>query len=420
VENIDRLTGEDLIAELYRHFSYLAPDTKWDELLKAIFSKVISSKWNKENLEIIFPDNINLIATPGANKNSYADWPEYFQNMVAVHEQISFIKDNWGVHLGELANFEQGNMIGEIALYTKNGICLKAPLTDYSNWWIYNPDIKTVDGESVLSFVDHGVCDFGVQSAYRPGELFLIRMANELSIEVLPPPASEIATQEESNINTWWNNLDQEWKHLISNELNLAKGQVPNQKKIDGVDCIDVSKKSSVRTLEPLLSFKNLETVIIESNLVVDISPLKAIKKLEKLTIKRKTINDFDVLKELHQLKDLSLWCSNFNDLNLFSNMSELERLSINRAEFDSVEKLLPLKKLRFLIFNSWELKDITPLQELVNLESVSLRPIDNLKDEVIELVTKLPKCTVALGGKVISQHILNRGKKKPKDKDQN
>ena len=38
MENINRLTGEDLIAELCRHFNYLAPGTEWDELLKAIFS----------------------------------------------------------------------------------------------------------------------------------------------------------------------------------------------------------------------------------------------------------------------------------------------------------------------------------------------------------------------------------------------
>ena len=119
----------------------------------------------------------------------------------------------------------------------------------------------------------------------------------------------------------------------------------------------DISKISSVESVEPISKLENLVALTVENfQKIDDYSPLTKLKKLESLTIE----GDCFAPKNIH---------------------------------IDSIDFLKDMKQLRFFRFftSIVKSKDYTPLLSLENIEHLSIKPfkeVNKLYDEII----KLPK----------------------------
>ena len=158
--------------------------------------------------------------------------------------------------------------------------------------------------------------------------------------------------------------------------------------------------------IESLGDMVNLKTLRISGNLTFDqLEPLSALKNLETLTIVPDGggtlyISDLSPLSKLTNLKSLDLMINNVSDFTWVSGLTELQFLQLTGdnatySNLDGLEKLTKLESLRLPMRSMGQgtyeidalagltslvslnlcshVKDLTPLENLTNLETLSL-----------------------------------------------
>ena len=134
-------------------------------------------------------------------------------------------------------------------------------------------------------------------------------------------------------------------------------------------------RNTSVTDLNPLAELTKLKTLQIDSPKVVDISPLLNLPKLTTLELDTSALLDFSVLGQFSNLSQLGLTNVNDFDISFLSHLTKLEGFglykgsNINLAE---ISKHIP-KNLSKLSLNACELRDITDLSGLNQLEMLSI-----------------------------------------------
>ncbi len=394
IKHIAQLKGTELILALCNHFNCLAPNAEWENILKAVFSKALSAKTDKDQLIVFFSGNRKLIASAPAKKDSYADWPVSFQKITSIHERISFPGDARGLHLGESDNFEPEQSEGEALNYHEKGYKLLSPLTDYSDWWVYHPEIKTELGNTVLYRFDHGECDFGERFAYSVGELFLMRLAAELDIEVVLPTSPAIVNNSDTEFDAWWNDLDDNWQELIRWELEIEEGETPSKNKVKSIDYLSVSDDETTSLL-PLIRLEGLKKLTVRGKNIKDISSIGECSKLESLSISDNDVAEISVLSKLTNLKKFTTNKTQFRDLGQLAGLSKLEDLTLFNTPIDSLDELSNLNPLRSLDVSNTPIQSIAPLMNLEKLRYLQVTKTSIPLIEIILLKNKNPNCTI-------------------------
>ncbi|EMJ96377.1 WGR domain-containing protein [Leptospira alstonii] len=136
------------------------------KLLKPIFSRATTIKIENDTLHVEFGDTIMRVSPAGP---------------------YAFGKDTIDVAFGDDGTFEKEALEGtSIADELDDLSKVKIALTDYSNWWLFHPTIKTLKKRPALCFLDHAGGDVRDCIENSADEVFFKRLAQDLAIEDIP------------------------------------------------------------------------------------------------------------------------------------------------------------------------------------------------------------------------------------------
>jgi hypothetical protein len=169
----------------------------------------------------------------------------------------------------------------------------------------------------------------------------------------------------ESDLNNWWESLDNVWKNIFKKALGLKTNPTRNQLtellKLEKIYCA----KSDINNLEPLRKFKYLQQVeLMDCDHLHSIEPLINNKGIKKLNLFYTRVENIETIKNFIQLEELFL--------------------SDYVTTLEPISELTNLKRLFFR--HCFTIKSLEPLTRLFNLEElvisdniIDLSPIDNL-----------------------------------------
>ena len=141
---------------------------------------------------------------------------------------------------------------------------------------------------------------------------------------------------------------------------------------------LNLTKVRGLRSLENLTSFSAMTFNEVE---LVDISDLAYNTNLEKLVLTDNDVIDISALSKLKNLKEIFLTGnSNIKDLTPLQDLPNLENLFIGRCELKDVSFLSGMTSLKHLHMSENNIEDLTPLKSLINLEKLNVAK-NNIKD---------------------------------------
>ena len=163
----------------------------------------------------------------------------------------------------------------------------------------------------------------------------------------------------------------------LSNEDMESLGDMVNLK------TLRISGNLTFDQLEPLAALKNLETLTIVPDgggtlYINDLSPLSKLTNLKSLDLMINNVSDFTWVSGLTELRFLQLTGDNatYSNLDGLENLTKLESLRLPMRSMDQgtyeIDALAGLTSLVSLNLCS-HVKDLTPLENLTNLETLSL-----------------------------------------------
>ena len=197
--------------------------------------------------------------------------------------------------------------------------------------------------------------------------------------EGLPPliqaevPSVTIAGQEYST----------DLRELELSGVSLSNEDIEPLKYMVNLTALEIRGNLTFDQLEPLAALKNLETLSIvpdgEGTLYInDLSPLSKLTNLKSLDLMINNVSDFTWVSGLTELRFLQLTGDNatYSNLDGLENLTKLESLrlpmrSMNQGTYE-IDALAGLTSLVSLNLCS-HVKDLTPLEDLTNLETLSI-----------------------------------------------
>lgn len=126
----------------------------------------------------------------------------------------------------------------------------------------------------------------------------------------------------------------------------------------------------------------NLKELSISGTNITDIKPLENLKNLKSLSIHSNQLSDIDPIKTMQNLESLSIGGENHSgmgthgalkDISPIQNLTKLKSLTIYDCDVDNIECIGQLKMLQSLLIFKTEIKDISPLSELHFVEYLYL-----------------------------------------------
>jgi len=137
---------------------------------------------------------------------------------------------------------------------------------------------------------------------------------------------------------------------------------------------------SSVKSLEGLDLFPNLESLTIDASGLSDVDAVVALGQLKSLTLEdADAISDFAVFASMGSLEELTIESENLKTLDFLSRMPQLKSLGLADGQLLSLDGLEALKGLeRLSVTDCSELKDMDAVAALTGLTELSLeKPYD-------------------------------------------
>ena len=127
------------------------------------------------------------------------------------------------------------------------------------------------------------------------------------------------------------------------------------------------------------------------------------LKTLNKVDLGRYQLDDYAIVGQLEKLEYLRFRCARSSDLSPLARCRNLQELHIVQDQVGPKRALdlsfvAGLKKLKSIEINAWngQSLDLAPLAELQDLQSATLRPVENLAP--LKRLTNLEKLDIAFG----------------------
>lgn len=159
----------------------------------------------------------------------------------------------------------------------------------------------------------------------------------------------QMAAQTKQDINTIVNFTDAELEEIIRKKLKMESGDV---------------------TINDL---RDIETLTIFEEDVLDLGTLQYMTGLKELYIYRSEISDISVLRHLTGLEVLELGETKVTDISALENLTRLRELQIYQCDVSDISALANLTGLQYLNLNSTSVSDISPLRNLTAMQELKL-----------------------------------------------
>lgn len=194
----------------------------------------------------------------------------------------------------------------------------------------------------------------------------------------------------------WWDNLDDTWKAIFENHVNLQHPEAPNDlelQKIADLREINIDTEYPISNLMPLTDFTWIESLTINNQNVRDLQPLANKTYLRELNLQNTPISSLKPIENNTRLELLNIENTQINDLGPLSKMNELITLNASGTPLKSLKPLSGLQKLENLYVNNTNVKSLSPIENISTLKQLKVyntkvrsRDIEKLQQKRLDL----------------------------------
>lgn len=145
--------------------------------------------------------------------------------------------------------------------------------------------------------------------------------------------------------------------------------------KLENVEQLDISGCRNFNDLSLLSNMKKLKVLNLGLLNIESIDNLPDFPDLEVLSLKLLKVKDIKILSKYPKLHDLVLWCcSSIISLDGIEGLAELRMLDLDSCTgIKTLEPIRNLNKLVHLNLNFLKIEDLSPIQNLTNIESFAM-----------------------------------------------
>ena len=274
---------------------------------------LVTCKYNNNNIEKIFFENVNLNEIYNIDCISNND------------KNIEYLK--WFINLKSIENYESKDLKN---LPPK----LKKQIETISIDEFYRGD--TFDINEIIEFKNLKniiVADKKLKNFHK--------IENFLEIEEIDLDSIEIVDSDLSIFDNKLNNFTKLMKFKIFDVKEFKNINILNNS--PNLKILNIAGVENIKNIDILKNFKNLEEVDISNNKISDISPLKNSKNIRILSISNNLVKDIEVIKNFKNLKEIYIPHNKIKDLTPLKSLEFLEYILLDdKISITEIKKILP------------------------------------------------------------------------------
>ena len=274
---------------------------------------LVTCKYNNNNIEKIFFENVNLNEIYNIDCISNYD------------KNKEYLK--WFINLKSMENYESKDLKN---LPPK----LKKQIETISIDEFYRGD--TFDINEIIEFKNLKniiVADKKLKNFHK--------IENFLEIEEIDLDSVEIVDSDLSIFDNKLNNFTKLMKFKIFDVKEFKNINILNSS--SNLKILNIAGVENIKNIDILKHFKNLEEVDISNNKISDISPLENSKNIRVLSISDNLVKDIEVIKNFKNLKELYISHNEIKDLTPLKSLESLEYILLDdKINITEIKKNLP------------------------------------------------------------------------------
>ena len=179
-----------------------------------------------------------------------------------------------------------------------------------------------------------------------------------------------LVVYQSDNLNLWWSKLDDNWKELLMKEAGIEDNMTrENLQRIADLKKLTISDNLSVKNLEPLTVFLQLQELILRNTAVSDISPITSLPNLISLELSSNPISSLEKINGLNQLEHLNIENTSVDDPEPIFTLTKLKSLFIGGTQIKNLKGIENLQDLEILSINNTKIKNLKPVNSLFRLK---------------------------------------------------
>jgi len=213
-------------------------------------------------------------------------------------------------------------------------------------------------------------------------------MKKQKARKTVPPPQQVLENR------NWWNQLDQKWRMIFINAIDVIDGE-PNDNEL--VKIVNLRKlccrRNRISSLAPLSHLSNLQELDCVENKISNLDQLCHFTHLQKLYCWRNEISHLGPLSHFTRLREFSCGNNQISSLEPLRYLIHLQVLYCGGNQINSLESLRELKKIEKLHINGNQIRSLEPLYEMKNLRHLDCRNTQVSKSEIRNFKKAVPEC---------------------------
>ena len=160
-------------------------------------------------------------------------------------------------------------------------------------------------------------------------------------------------------------------------------------------------KNGGLKSLDDLVSLKNLKTICIAFEDIADLSPISGLVALEKVDLRQNPVEDVSPLASLPALRSLCLFETRVFDLSSLAVCVRLENVDVGKTWITSMTALNGMTNLRVLYMMDAPLQELAGIESFTRLEEIH---ISSVADGDLRPLLTLPRLKALYLGEALQQ----------------
>lgn len=173
----------------------------------------------------------------------------------------------------------------------------------------------------------------------------------------------------------WWQNLEQNWKDILKQEVPLSQvnpSGLELQRMVDLTD-LEIDPSTAIHSLEPLSRFIWLEVLSVDNQNIRDLSPLSDKMYMRELYLSNNPITDLSPIANNQSMEILNVENSHVTDLAPLAKMTRLRVLNVSGTAVKSLKPLSELQVLEELSVFNTAIKSISAIENIASLKQLKI-----------------------------------------------
>ncbi|KAF0131746.1 MAG: hypothetical protein FD155_270 [Bacteroidetes bacterium] len=198
------------------------------------------------------------------------------------------------------------------------------------------------------------------------------RITHEVALKLKQAQPKVLIIYQTEKLQFWWNNLDEEWKKILMQDLIVQPSPDPVQLQTiaDRTELL-IENNLVISNLEPLMPLLMLEKLVLKGSQISDFNPLKTLSHLKYLDLSGNPLSDLSPVAQLSHLEFLSIESTPVIDLSALSKLGSLQHLNISGTQIKSLKSLANLLQLSELSVYNTRIRSLSPADKLPALKHV-------------------------------------------------